>query len=86
MGDCFRPGLAIPDCAAHAELRRAGTDSALPLQIFTSTFKAKYVTCLSQMDWKDKGNEKFKAGLFSEALACYNTALDSDKDNAVLYR
>lgn len=38
------------------------------------------------MSWKDKGNEKFKAGLYTEALKCYNKALDDDKENAVLYR
>lgn len=36
------------------------------------------------MSWKDKGNEKFRSGLYAEALDCYNKAMDDDKENAIL--
>lgn len=38
------------------------------------------------MSWKDRGNENFRSGMYADALACYNRALEDDKENAVLYR
>eukprot|EP00884_Botryococcus_braunii_P016908 jgi/Botrbrau1/3900/Bobra.0183s0121.1 len=37
------------------------------------------------MEWKEKGNEHFKAGRYAEATDCYSRALENDENNAVLY-
>lgn len=39
-----------------------------------------------EMEWKEKGNDRFKAGDFAAALQCYSKAIEVDKENAVLYR
>lgn len=38
------------------------------------------------MEWKDKGNQRFKEGKYAEAVECYSKALEVDKNNAALYR
>jgi tetratricopeptide (TPR) repeat protein len=38
------------------------------------------------MDWKAKGNDCFRIGQYTEAIDFYSKAIETDKENAVLYR